>query len=883
MAYDIGTARGVIEMEYNGRGIDQAQDDLKGMEKSGQGTSAGLQKMGNQAGVAGLAVAAGLGLAVKSAADFEQRLSAVKAVSGATGAEMDAIRDKAMQLGADTAFSAGESAAAMEELVKAGLSVDEVLNGAADATVALAAAGGVDMPTAATIASNAMNQFGLGAKDMVGVVDQIAGAANASAIDVGDFGMSLSQVGAVANLAGVNFKDTATAIALMGNAGIKGSDAGTSLKTMLSNLQPTTKKQIELFKELGIITKDGSNQFFDAQGNMKSMAQVAGVLDSAVGGMTKQQKMMALETMFGSDAIRAAAVIADEGAGGFRRMNAAMSETSAAEVAATRMDNFKGTLEEFKGSMETAGISIGSVLLPALTKLADLLTQAANWFNSLSDAQQKWITIVVASVAGLLLIVAGIVKLVAFIQALKATLAVLRVAFAATWASALGPVLLIVAVLAILGAAIMLLWKKNESFRTAVLEVWAAIKSGVSAVAAWFAGPFVNFFVAAWNSIKSGLSAVKNFFVAAWNGIKTAVATVFSAIGAVIRAYISVWGAIIRGALAVIMGMWRAWWGLFGGIVKGLFGVVIAIVRLGWTIVKGIFIAALRGILIVVRTVWNAILSVIRAVWNAIRPVVMAGINAVRSAVTSGFNAVRSVTSSVWNAIKSVISSVWGAIRGVVSSAASSVRNVISDAWSAVRNATSDAWNAVRNAVSDGISNVVNLVSGLKDKVLGAMSGAATWLYNAGADIINGLVNGIESVISRVTDVINSVSDRVARFLPGSPVKEGPLKVLNRGYAGRQIVEMMIGGIADMAAPLAEAMRSTVEPAVPAGFASPGRPLARPTRRRGGGGDRSRLRMVDGELRLDPSGRAFISGVASEEVEDDGDYDDTLARMGGGE
>ena len=314
MAYDVGTARGVIKIDYDGTGVKKAQQDVEGLDDTGKKSAASLGKIGTVAGRAGLVIAAGLGAGVAAAANFEQRLSAISAVSGATSGEMDKIRAKALQLGKDTAFSAGESAQAMEELIKAGLSVDDVLNGAADATVALAAAGEVALPEAAAISANAMNQFGLSAKDMVGVTDDIAGAANASAIDVSEFGMSLQQVGAVANLAGVSFHDTATAIALMGNAGIKGSDAGTSLKSMFSRLQPTTKKQADLFKELGIITEDGTNKFYDQAGNLKSLDKVSGILQNSLKGMTAQQKQATLQTLFGSDAIRAAAVLSKSGA-----------------------------------------------------------------------------------------------------------------------------------------------------------------------------------------------------------------------------------------------------------------------------------------------------------------------------------------------------------------------------------------------------------------------------------------------------------------------------------------------------------------------------------------------------------------------------------------
>lgn len=829
MAYDIGTARGVIELEYNGRGIDEAQQDLQGIEKSGGGATAAAAGAAKGIQRAGLVIAGALGAGVYAAANFEQRMSAIGAVSGATGDELDKLRDKALQLGKDTQFSASESAQAMEELVKAGLSVSDVLNGAADATVALAAAGEVDMPTAATIASNAMNQFNLAAKDMVGVADSIAGAANASAIDVGDFGESLQQVGAVANLAGLSFEDTATAIALMGNAGIRGSDAGTSLKSMLSRLQPTTKKQADVMKELGLNTEKAGNQFYDAQGNLKSLSDISGILSKSLRGMTKQQKQAALQTMFGSDAIRAAAVLANNGAKGFDKMAKSMGEVGAQEVAQKRMDNFKGSLEQLKGSLETVGIALGSVLIPALRDLVDGLTQALNWFLNLSSGQQKFIAVSAATVAGVLLIVAQLIKLILWGRKVQIMLAGTRLAFLGTWAAALGPIALVVAAVAAVIAIIVILWKKSETFRSIVLAVWGAIKAAIQAVADWFTGTFVPFWVGGWNTL---VSAIK----AAWGFITS-----------VVKAGIGLIKSIITAYLTAIIAVWGALWGTFGPLIKAVWGLIVAIIRLGWTIIKGLFILNMR---------------------------------AIKAVLQGGWNAIKAVTSAVWGAIKAVISAVWGVIGGTVTRNVARVRSVISAAWNFLKGATSAAWKALVSIIGDHVSRAVELVSNLKSKITGFFSGAASWLYNAGKEIIQGLINGISSMIGKVTSMINSVTDKIGKFLPGSPVKEGPLKKLNRGRAGKQIVEMIIEGLSDMVGPLARAMNDTVSVAVPTGYATPEATVLAKPRRVGGGGARRNVRLVSGELRLDKSGRAFIRGVAEDADDDGDDFDDLLGRMG---
>jgi len=322
----------------------------------------------------GAAVGAGLIASTKSAMDFEHTMSGVKAVSGATGEQMQDLSALALQLGKDTVFSAGEAGKALEELVKGGVEIPDIMNGAAAATLNLASAGGVDLTRAAEIAANAMNQFRLKGSDMAHVADQVAGAANASSLDVNDFALSLQQVGAVAHTAGQSFDSTALSIAIMGAAGIKGSDAGTSLKTMLMNLQPQTNRQKDAMRELGIITATGANQFVDATGKFKNMRDIAEILNQSTKNLTESQKLQYLETIFGSDAVRAAAIVSEAGAAGFDKMADSMGKVTAAGVAAERLNNLTGDLEQLKGSVDTAAIMLGETFQPALRELA----QAAN-------------------------------------------------------------------------------------------------------------------------------------------------------------------------------------------------------------------------------------------------------------------------------------------------------------------------------------------------------------------------------------------------------------------------------------------------------------------------------------------------------------------------
>lgn len=529
--YDLGTAKGKIQVEYDGKGVEDAKQGLQGFKKSADNVSAGVDKVGTASTIAGAAIAGGFALAAKTAIDFEKQISAIGAVSGASQQQLDTLRQKALQLGADTTFSASEAAAAMEELAKAGLSVDQIMNGAADATVALAAAGGIQLPQAAELASDAMNSFKLSAGELPHVADLIAGAANASSISVGDFEQSLKQVGAVAKLAGANFDDTATAIALMGKVGIKGSDAGTSLKTMLMNLQPQTKKQTSLMKDLGLITASGANQFFNAQGKLKSLAEVSQVLQTALKGQTEQQKLATLETLFGQDAIRGAATLADAGAKGFNGMADAMGKVTAESVAAQRLNNTAGQLEQLKGSAETAAISFGTLLLPAIKGILKGLTDFANFLNGLSPTTKELVinmglfALTLAAVAG------TAVKIYQFVKAIQAVTIAVR---AMNLAWLMSPIGLTVLLIAGLVAAFVILWNKSEAFRNFWKGLWAGIQAAAGAVADWFTGTIVPSLQRAWDQLSTGVKAVGDFIAGIWNWLRDISNAVWSTIGTII-------------------------------------------------------------------------------------------------------------------------------------------------------------------------------------------------------------------------------------------------------------------------------------------------------------------------------------------------------------
>ncbi len=336
-------------------------------------------------GLGGLAAVAGTTAfalsSVNKAMDYEAQMSTIQALTGASNDEMKRMSDLAMKMGANTKYSALEAAQGIEELLKAGLTPAAVEAGGLENALNLATAGGIELADAAEIMSTALNAYKRDALTAEQASNILAGTANASATGVMDLRYSLSAVSAVAAGVGMTFKDTNTALGLFANNGLKGSDAGTSLKTMLSNLQPTTEDQIALFKRLGILTKNNTNLFYDSRGKLKSLDQISGILQKSLGKMTDQQRMLALETMFGSDAIRAATILYHEGAEGVKEFQQEMSKVTALDVAKKKMDNAKGAMEQLGGAIETIQISALQPLLPVIKDLALMFADIAEQYG----------------------------------------------------------------------------------------------------------------------------------------------------------------------------------------------------------------------------------------------------------------------------------------------------------------------------------------------------------------------------------------------------------------------------------------------------------------------------------------------------------------------
>jgi TP901 family phage tail tape measure protein len=355
----------------------------------------------------------------------------MQVVSGATAEQMQALSDTALQLGADTSFSAGEAAEGMLELSKAGMDTEAVLD-SIGGTLSLAAAGEMSVAQAAETSANVLNTFGLEASEAGRVADLLAAAANSSSVEVTDMATAMQMSGAVFAANKVPVEDLSTAIALLGNNGIKGSDAGTSLKTMLMRLTAPTDEAAGAMNALGI-------EVYNADGSMRTFENIVGQLESATEDLTDEQRNQALTTIMGADAIRAANILIREGSTAYAEMKDQVTQAGAAqEVADAKLKGLAGAIEYAKGTIESTLIS---AVLPFMDGMSGMIRQGADligMFTSLPEPVQNAalaFAAVLAAAGPVMLAISGIGVALGFLLSPIGLIVIGVAALAAAWTS----------------------------------------------------------------------------------------------------------------------------------------------------------------------------------------------------------------------------------------------------------------------------------------------------------------------------------------------------------------------------------------------------------------------------------------------------------------
>lgn len=732
------------------REIIETENELKRLEEQANQSATALQKIsatgeklkdvGSNIEGAGkkllpvTATVTALGTAsVKTAADFEAAMSKVAAVSGATGSDLEALTKKAREMGSKTKFSASEAAEAMNYMAMAGWKTEDMISGI-EGVMNLAAASGEDLATTSDIVTDALTAFGVSAQDSGHFADVLAAASSNANTNVSMMGETFKYCAPIAGALGFSVEDTAEAIGLMANAGIKSTQAGTSLRTIMTNLSGEVKICGENIGEVTVATTN-------ADGSMRDLSDILADCRTAFSGLSESEKAAAAESLVGKNAMSGFLALMNAGEGDIAKLSGAIDNCNGAaqSMADTMNNNLEGQLTILKSQLQELAISFGEILLPAVKKIVGWVQGFIDVLNSMPDGVKETIVTValIAAALGPVLIIIGkiitavgtimtiVPKVVGVIKAVKTAFLALNATMLAN------PIVLIIAAIAALVAAFIYLWNNCDEFRQFWIDLWESIKE--IAVAVW--------------------EALKEFFVAAWEFIKTTAETVWNALA------------------SFFTGLWEGIKNTFTTVVNAISNFLSTM----WNTIKS-----------VAETIWNAISTFFTTIWNGIKTVVTTVVTAISTFLTTAWNTIKTAITAVLNAIKTVFSTVWNAIKNVVTTVVNGIKNTITTVWNGIKNTVTTVVNAIKTAVSTAFSamwnGIKNTISGIYNTIKNGFTNAVNFIKNLassafswGADIINGIVNGIKSCIGKVKDAVCSVADTIKSFLHFSVPDEGPL------------------------------------------------------------------------------------------------------------
>jgi TP901 family phage tail tape measure protein len=680
------------------------------------------------------------------------------AMSQAAGAldkpmsEMEDLRQLAIQTGQDTVFSATDAGNAITELAKGGLTEADIKAGALKTTMDLAASSGMDLGEAANVVVQAMGAFGLSANESAEAANALAGAAAASSTDVEPLTQALAQCSAGAKNAGWSIQETTAVLARFADAGIEGSDAGTSLKTMLQRLAAPTDSAATMIEQLGIQTRDSN-------GDLLGASEIAEELQNKLGGLDSASRDAALSTIFGSDAMRAATVMMDSGTEGIQKyINAANDQEAAQRLANSQMSDGSRAIEELKGSLETAAIQIGDTLAPIVQKVAELITALVNKFSALPEGVQQVIVVVgilVAALGPLLMVIGqislGISAVAGALSKLSgiggvATKLVGGIKTAVTGLLGMITAHPVIAVITAIIAALVTLYNKCEWFREGVNRILKAIRDGF--FAAW--DGIVEFFTEtipnAWNEMLSSLLANPT--------IRTIVTTITDSFTKLKENLNGIWNGIKQLAQ-------NAWEFIKNATLAPVL-LMIDLVTGDFEKLKSDLENILNNIKNAVANIWDSIKEITSNIWNEIKNVVSTLVSLVKETAISGFEALRDGIKNAIRELPKIVSDIFEKIGSTIS-------GWIDNAWEW----GADFINGLKEGILSGVRGIVDAVKGIGDKIRsflhfsrpdeGPLRDYETWM----PDFIDGMVKGINENVYKVSNAVKRVAKTMSESMYG--------------------------------------------------------------------------------------------------------------------
>ena len=731
---------------------------------------AGRKMMGVTTAVGGLGAAA-----VKTAADFDTSMSRVAAVSGATGKELAALRDKAREMGAKTKFSASEAAEAMNYMAMAGWKTEEMLSGI-DGIMNLAAASGEDLATTSDIVTDALTAFGLTAKDSGHFADILAAASSNANTNVSMMGETFKYCAPIAGALGFSAEDTAEAIGLMANAGIKSSQAGTSLRSIMNNLTGDIRLSGAALGDVTIATTN-------ADGSMRGLSDILADCRGAFSKLSESEKANAAESLVGKNAMSGFLALMNAAPADIAKLTGAIDncDGASAKMADTMQDNLAGQFTILKSQLQELAIAFGEILMPAIRNIVSGVQAFVDKLNGMDESTKRAvvkIALLVAAIGPLLIIIGTTVSKIGTAMKAFSSLAQGIVAFSAKvggmsglmskLGAAIGgisaPVVAVAAVVGTLAAAFVHLWNTNEGFRKAITGTWNKIRETVSG--------FCQGIVDRLNALGFSFRDITDVIKTVWDGLCQFLAPVFEGAFNVIADILSTVTGVITGILDVFIGLFTGNWSQMWNGIKGIFssvwnGIVsfftnimnvlkgVADVVLGW------FGTSWTEVWTDTRTffegVWNGIAVFFTSTWDTLKNIVRTGIMLVGSIISGAADMITLPFRFIWENCRDTVTSIWSRIRSVISAAFSAVKNTVSTAMNAIKTVSGTAWNAI----STKVSTVVNAIKTVVANVFNAVKSVASSVWNGIKSTIGSVADGIKSKVSSVFNAVKSTVSSV--------------------------------------------------------------------------------------------------------------------------
>lgn len=766
----------IAELQARINALTQRRSDILDAQAAKEQAGARFSKATGALG-AGIAVtaaaAAPLAAMIGTAANFEQAMSKVKAITNSSNEDMQRLSATAQDLGAKTQFSASQAAEAMSYLGMAGWKTEQIIAGM-PGLLDLAAASGSNLATVADIVSDDLTAFGMSADQAGHMADVMAAASTNANTNVEMMGQTFKYAGAVAGALGYDLEDVAVATGLMANAGIKADQAGTSLRSIMTRLAAPTKESGNAMDQLGI-------SVVNADGTMKPFMQTMEELRDAFDGLSEAEKAEKAKMLGGQEAMSGLLAIINASDEDFAKLSDSITncDGAAARMAGTMNDNAKGGAIQLQSAIEGVSIAIGQIFLPTLAQIAGGLASAVGGIAKWAQENQTLVSTIITAagaVTGLVLAVLSINAAAAGISYLRASMALYKMVVTEStiatqlWAGvtkiaaaaqaafnavmSANPIALVVLAIVALIGAMTYLFKTNETFRNTVIAAWEEIKA--AAMEVWNAiAPIV---MAAWEAIKTAAQAGIEFLKGIWASIAPSASGAFGLIVPIFSKIVNIVKTLIVMGLTFWATYIKVWITTVAAIIRG----VVTVVTTVWETIKSVVSTAISAIMAVV----NTLIPIFTAVWNVIKTVAKVAFIAIAivalpvlAIIAAAMIAVGSVIYVTWLAVKAVALAVWGVIGPYVMAMIDGIVAVVTAAgeaimsvWEAIKEYASAAWEAI----SAFVGGVIDTISGYISTAVAFITAGWNTIYNSAVSCWNSIVDTVTSVWNTVQSIIDS-------------------------------------------------------------------------------------------------------------------------------